>query len=59
MDILTKMLGWLVGARDGKKLRSSWDPVNSIPTEPFKLFLPWRCMSLVLLTFIITNPANI
>ena len=59
MDISNKMLGWLVGARDGKRLRSSWDPVNSIPTGPFKLFPPLRCMSLVLLTFIITNPANI
>ena len=28
----TKTLGWLVGARDGKKMRSHWDPVNSIPT---------------------------
>ena len=41
----TKMLGWLVGARDGKKLGSSWDPVNSIPTlsqpGPFQTFA--RC----------------
>ena len=28
----TKTLEWLVGARDGKKLWSSWDPVNFIPT---------------------------
>ena len=38
----TKMLGWLVEARDGKKLGSSWDPVNSIPTlsqpGPFQTF---------------------
>ena len=38
----TKTLGWLVGARDGKKLGSSWDPVNSIPTlsqpGPFQSF---------------------
>ena len=38
----TKKLGWLVGARDGKKLGSSWDPVNSIPTlyqpGPFQSF---------------------
>ena len=38
----TKTLGWLVGARDGKKLGSSRDPVNSIPTlsqpGPFQTF---------------------
>ena len=38
----TKTLGWLVGARDGKKLGSGWDPVNSIPTlsqpGPFQSF---------------------
>ena len=38
----TKTLGWLVGARDGKKLGSGWDPVNSIPTlsqpGPFQTF---------------------
>ena len=38
----TKTLGWLVGARDGKKLGSSWDLVNSIPTlsqpGPFQTF---------------------
>ena len=38
----TKTLGWLVWARDGKKLGSSWDPVNSIPTlsqpGPFQSF---------------------
>ena len=38
----TKTLGWLVGARDGKKLGSSRDPVNSIPTlsqpRPFQTF---------------------
>ena len=28
----TKTLGMLVGARDGKKLGSSWDPVNFIQT---------------------------
>ena len=28
----TETLGWLVGARDGKKLGSSWDQVNYIPT---------------------------
>ena len=28
----TVTLGWLVGARDGEKLGSGWDPVNSIPT---------------------------
>ena len=28
----TKMLGWLVQARDGKKLESGWDLANSIPT---------------------------
>ena len=28
----TKTLGWLVGARDGKKFGSSLDPMNSIPT---------------------------
>ena len=42
IDMSTKMLGWLVGARDGKKLGSSWDPVNSIPTlsqtGPFQSF---------------------
>ena len=38
----TKTLEWLVGARDGKKLGSIWDPVNSIPTlsqqGPFQTF---------------------
>ena len=38
----TKTLGWLVGAGDGKKLGSCWDPVNSIPTlsqpGPFQTF---------------------
>ena len=38
----TKTLGWLVGARDGKKLGSGWDPVNFIPTlsqpGPFQSF---------------------
>ena len=38
----TKTLGWLVGARDGKKLGYGWDPVNSIPTlsqpGPFQTF---------------------
>ena len=28
----TKTLGWLVGARDGKKLGTLWDHANSIPT---------------------------
>ena len=28
----TKTLRWLVRAREGKKLGSCWDPVNSIPT---------------------------
>ena len=38
----TKKLGWLVGARDGKKLGSGWDSVNSIPIlsqpGPFQTF---------------------
>ena len=38
------MLGWLVGDRDGKKLGSGWDPVNTIPTlsqpGPFQTFAP-------------------
>ena len=38
----TETVGWLVGARDGKKLGSGWDPVNSIPTlsqpGPFQTF---------------------
>ena len=38
----TKTLGWLVGARDGKKLGSGWDLVNSIPNlsqpGPFQTF---------------------
>ena len=38
----TKTLGWLVGARDGKKLESGWDPLKSIPTlsqpGPFQTF---------------------
>ena len=42
IDMSTKTLGWLVGARDGKKLGSGWDPVNSIPTlsqpGPFQSF---------------------
>ena len=41
-DMSTKTLGWLAGARDGKKLGSSWDPVNYIPTlsqpGPFQTF---------------------
>ena len=39
------MLGWLVLARDGKKLGPSWDSVNSIPTlsqpGPFQTFAGW------------------
>ena len=38
----TKNIGLLVGARDGKKLGSSWDPVNSTPSlskpGPFQTF---------------------
>ena len=38
----TKTLGWLVRARDGKKLGSSWDSVKFIPTlsqpGPFQSF---------------------
>ena len=37
----TKTLGWLVGARDGKKLGSGWDPENSIPTGPVPNFCRW------------------
>ena len=40
----TQTLGWLVGARDCKKLGSGWDPVNSIPTlsqlGPSQTFVP-------------------
>ena len=32
IDMSTKTLGWLIGARDGKKLGSGWDLENSIPT---------------------------
>ena len=28
----TKTLGWSVGAMDGKKWGSGWDPLNYIPT---------------------------
>ena len=39
----TKTLGWLVRAKDGKKLGFGWDPVNSIPTlsqsDLFQTFL--------------------
>ena len=42
INMSTKTLGWLVRARDGKKLGSGWDPVNSIPTlsqpGPFQSF---------------------
>ena len=38
----TKTLGWLVGARDGKKLGSGWDPVNYIPTGPVPNFCHYR-----------------
>jgi hypothetical protein len=45
----TKTLGWLVGARDGKKLGSCWDPVNSIPTlsqpGPFQTFARNRAIA--------------
>ena len=45
----TKTLRWLVGARDGKKLGSGWDPVNSIPTlsqpGPFQTFAAWAALT--------------
>ena len=45
----TKTLGWLVGARDGKKLGSGWDPENSIPTlsqpGPFQTFAVWSLLN--------------
>ena len=38
----TKTVGWLIGARDGQKLGSGWDPVYFIPTlsqpGPFQTF---------------------
>ena len=43
----TKTLEWLVGARDGKKLGSGWDPENSIPT----LFQPGQFQTFALYWF--------
>ena len=50
----TEMLGWLDGARDGKKLGSIWYPVNSTPTlsqpdlfQNFALKIPKRLWYLI------------
>ena len=49
IDMSTKTLGWLVRAKNGKKLGSGWDLVNSFPT----LSQPGRSKVLPRLTLVV------